>query len=99
MPLTIHDEARTELVKAIADYEALREGLGREFRVEFETAIQKIQDNPYRFAAEDKKGRRRCPLKRFPYHIVYIDFGSHIWIAAVPHNRRRPKYWNRRRPN
>lgn len=98
-PFFLHTDAEAELRQALEHYEQQRSGLGREFREEFEAALERVRHNPYLYAAEDDSGARLCPLRRFPYHLVYLDLDDRIWIAALAHQRRRPGYWTRRRPD
>ena len=44
--VVIHPDAETELEQAAAHYENRREGLGREFRLEFEAALDRLLANP-----------------------------------------------------
>lgn len=39
---------------------------------------------------------RRYPVARFPYHLVGVATDDEIYIVAVAHNRRRPRYWSQR---
>jgi toxin ParE1/3/4 len=98
-PFTIHADAEEELRKALEHYEEQRAGLGREFREEFEAALERLRQNPYLYAAEDESGARFCQLRRFQYTLVYLDLDDRIWIVAVAHQRRRPRYWARRLPS
>lgn len=98
-PFTIHAAGEAEFREALQRYEQQRPGLGREFREQFEAALGRIRQNPELYAADDQSGVRYCPLRRFPYTLVYIDFGDQVWVAAVAHQRRRPGYWARRRPD
>jgi hypothetical protein len=41
-------------------------------------------------------GTRRVMLKRFPYFIVFFDWQDVIFVVAVAHAKRRPRYWKRR---
>lgn len=95
----MHTDAEAELREALRYYEAQRPGLGSEFRTEFEAAVQRVRENPESNAVEDDSGARYCMLRRFPYNIVYVDLDDRIWVAAVAHQRRRPRYWARRSPN
>jgi toxin ParE1/3/4 len=95
----LHADAEVELREALDYYERQRAGLGGEFRREFEAALQRVRENPQAYAAEDDSGVRHCPLRRFPYTLVYVEMDDRIWVAAVAHQRRRPRYWARRRPN
>jgi hypothetical protein len=36
---------------------------------------------------------RRVFVRRFPYHVVYIELADRLQILAVAHDRRRPRYW------
>lgn len=38
-------------------------------------------------------GARRAPVKRFPYHVVYLETPRAIHILAFAHDRCRPGYW------
>ncbi|MEI7684706.1 MAG: type II toxin-antitoxin system RelE/ParE family toxin [Planctomycetota bacterium] len=96
-PAVLHDDAIAEYRTALDYYSQLRVGLDGEFRKEFENALARIRDNPALYAINDG-GVRFCPLHRFPYSLVYADLDDRIWVAAVSHQRRRPRYWSRRRP-
>lgn len=98
-PATLHAHAEAELREALEYYEKQRPGLGGEFLREFEAALQRVRENPHAYAAEDDPGIRSCPLRRFPYTLVYVEIVDHVWVAAVAHQRRRPRYWARRRPD
>jgi toxin ParE1/3/4 len=92
-PVTIHEGAEADLRDGITYYNDQRAGLGGELRAELELALTRIQENPLAYAMEDDEGTRFCPLHRFPYSIVYLDLEDAIWVAAVVHHRRRPRYW------
>jgi toxin ParE1/3/4 len=97
-PAFFHENAEAELRKALEDYELQRPGLDGEFRREIEAALKRVRENPLAYAAEDDDGVRYCPLRRFPYTLVYVDLDDFIWIAAVAHQHRRPRYWGFRVP-
>lgn len=96
--VTLHEDAEAELREALDYYAGQRAGLDGEFRREFEAALQRVGENPLLYAAEDDDGVRYCPLRRFPFTLVYVDLEDRIWVAAVAHQRRRPRYWERRHP-
>ena len=98
-PVTLHADAEAELWEALDYHEKKRAGLGGKFRREFEAALQRVRENPLAYAPEDDSGTRYCPLCRFPYTLVYLDLDDRIWVAAVAHQHRRPRYWARRRPD
>lgn len=95
-PFIIAAEAEDELRRAIEWYEGQRDGLGGEFRREFEAAAQRVKDNPELYAAEDEAGVCLCPIHRFPYALTYLDEPDRVWVVAVADQRRRPRYWARR---
>ena len=39
---------------------------------------------------------RRFAVKRFPYHVFYLEAPLEIRILAVAHDRRKPGYWKNR---
>jgi toxin ParE1/3/4 len=98
-PATLHVDAEAGLREALDYYEGRRSGLGGEFRREFEAALQRVRANPQAYAVEDDRRIRYCPLHRLPYTLVYLELDDRIWVAAVAHQRRRPRYWARRRPD
>ena len=42
---------------------------------------------------------RTVPTRRFPYSIVYRTAGDRLFVLAVAHQRRRPRYWSDRTSN
>jgi hypothetical protein len=96
-PVVFHADAAQEARDARDYYEKLRTGLGDEFKADVDACLAGIQTNPEWYAIVS--GRiRNCLLRRFPYSIYYEEFENEIWIAAVAHHSRRPKYWSKRRP-
>ena len=98
-PLIFHADAEAELLDAVEYYEARKEGFGADFRREIDAALARIAADPLQFAVSRIKGIRECPVKRFPYVLYYCEFADRIWVAAVAHQKRRPGYWSRRKPN
>jgi plasmid stabilization system protein ParE len=90
-----HPDAAEEARNAAAYYEGIRAGLGTDFQAELESALSRIRENPLMYAVESA-AKRICPLHRFPYSVVYKDLEDRIWVVAVAHQRRRPRYWGRR---
>jgi toxin ParE1/3/4 len=88
-------EAREDLNKAAAFYEASVPGLGGAFLDDAERAIEHIRENP-RIGAPIGRAFRRVVLRRFPFAIVYAVRDDEIVIVAIAHDRRRPGYWRGR---
>ncbi|MFO0812222.1 MAG: type II toxin-antitoxin system RelE/ParE family toxin [Gemmatales bacterium] len=95
-PAILHEDAEVELAEVLEYYATRRKGLDGEFLREFEAALVKIRENPLQFAA-DMDGVRLCPFRRFPYAVVYVEYDEILWVLAVAHQHRRPRYWDRRR--
>ena len=87
-------EAREDLNKAAAFYEASVPGLGDAFLDDVERAIGDIRANP-RIGAPIGRAFRKAILRRFPFTIVYAERGDELVIVSA-HDRRRPGYWRGR---
>ena len=59
-----------------------------------EAALIRIVSNPTQFARLDEM-HRECPVKNFPYRIVYRITDNRILVVAIAHAKRRPGYWRR----
>jgi len=92
----LHRRAQAELVEAADEYDRARPGLGDEFTVLVEQAIESILAAPQRWPLVDQRHRRYL-LRRFPYSIFYRFDEAEIIVVAIAHRRRRPGYWSRRR--
>lgn len=94
------DEADAEYRHAGRWYEGRRSGLGVEFFDAVDTAVRQIVDLPRAGARVPRLPTtlpvRRLPVKRFPYHVVYLETPAAIRILAVAHDRRKPGYWKNR---
>lgn len=92
MRYEFHPEAEQELLEAASRYEAEVPGLGGRFGDEVECAVELLLENPALGAVVD--GRiRHFVLQRFPFSIIYAADQDVLYILAVAHSRRRPKYW------
>ena len=94
------DEADAEYRLAGRWYEARRERLGIEFLDAVDATIDQIVAMPragsrIRSLPADLTVRRRA-VKRFPYHVVYLELETHMRILAIAHDRRKPGYWQDR---
>ncbi len=97
-PVRFHPEAEAELTAAVAYYEGQRMRLGVDLRQEVEAAVGLIRQNPQLFPARGADALRKCPVRRFPYAVYYLELDAEIWIGAVAHRSRRPGYWVGRTP-
>ena len=70
-PVVFTQAARAELIDAQDWYEAEAPGLGRRFRAEIDTAVQRMADNPRRFPVVVKT-LRRARAKKFLYALFFL---------------------------
>jgi len=94
----LHPDALGELRDAVAYYETVRDGLGRQLLAAAEEAAELLRAHP-------ESGRvirppyRRFLLKRFPYGVIYRQTPDGVYIIAFMHLKRRPDYWEKRQPH
>lgn len=60
-----------------------------------DAALVRIAADPLQFASPDGI-HRECPVKRFPYRVVYRIVEDCVLVVAIAHAKRRPGYWKRR---
>jgi len=91
-----HRAAELELAAAMNDGEERATGLGAELLDEVERVVALLCEFPQLGIALDER-RRRFPLQRFPFGIVFSVEGDTLRVLAVAHRRRRPGYWRGRK--
>jgi toxin ParE1/3/4 len=97
-PVVLQSEAKAELRKARHWYDKQRQGLGHELLDEVLAALDKIErDNSIGLRHENTRFRFHC-LDRFPYIIFYECLTDRVRVVAIAHERRRPGYWKRQKP-
>jgi len=60
-----------------------------------DAALVHVAGDPTRFAAIDTI-HRECPVRKFPFRIVYRLVENRVLVVAVAHAKRRPGYWRDR---
>ena len=93
---SVSPEAEWELTEGALFYAS--EGgadLGLAFIAEFERTLALLTRYPQLGAPW--RLRRRMPLRKFPYSIIYYVRGDELRVVALAHHRRRPEYWVRRK--
>lgn len=91
-----HPLARRDLFEASDFYEEESPGLGDAFLEEVERSILQLVEFPLSGHPTARK-KRRCVLRRFPYNIVYGIERDQLFIVAIAHHKRHPRYWAARR--
>ena len=98
-PVRFGSAADEELVVAATFYEE-RAGLGRDFVAAAREAAHHLAALPKSFplarGVPFQLGVRRCPIRRFPYALFFVELPDQFRVLAVAHERRRPSYWRRR---
>jgi toxin ParE1/3/4 len=93
--LAFRGAAQEEYDNAAVWYEGQRAGLGTEFELEVQAALDTILRQPdgYPLAIGVV---REAPLSRFPYCIYYRVRSGRIVVISVFHNSRDPQVWQSR---
>jgi plasmid stabilization system protein ParE len=87
--------ASEEIEEAAQFYDSRVQGLGADFLDELNSAIQRILQFPKAWGLVSEQFRH-CPLRRFPYTIIYfLPTSQEILIVSVFHQSREPMAWNR----
>lgn len=87
---SLSSEAEWELSREALFY--AREGgpgLGAEFIDEFERALALLCQQPA-LGPYWRNRRRRFPMRRFPFSIVYYTRGNELRVIALAHHRQKP---------
>ena len=88
-------EAVREVEEAFWWYEGQRRGLGLEFLLAFDAAVDGLRRLPEGHEVVALRTRKTL-LRRFPYLVLYALEGERILITAVFHGRRDPRRWSDR---
>ena len=93
---SVSPEADRELTESALYYarEANAE-IGLTFIDTFERALDLLCSNP-QLGALWRNDRRRFPLPRFPFSIIYYVKGEELRVVAIAHHARMPGYWTAR---
>ncbi len=95
LPVIVTPEAENDLVESKRWYDRQRPGLGQEFVLCVEEALERIRRIP-QGASEVHPGIRRAVVRRFPYGVFYRVDVDQIAVIAIYDCRREPKGWQKR---
>lgn len=87
-----HPLAKRELFESQDFYEDRATGLGAAFLDSVEAAVTGIRRHSHSGSSVDVSLRRSRVL-RFPYSLIYRIEEKRIFILAVAHDKRKPRYW------
>lgn len=88
-----HPEAFEEAEQARAWYLERSPLAARGFVVALEAAVDAVASTPQRWPKRHSEVRQYIFANRYPFTLVYRDYGDCILIVAVAHQSRRPEYW------
>jgi len=93
MPFTIsiQVEAVEDIQYAFEWYELQKKGLGYSFLEEIDDCLVKLGNNPLYYGYVNKLFRK-IKTNKFPFIIVYEIENNTVFITAVRHTSRKPKY-------
>ena len=90
-----HPEAREEFRADVRFYDEVRPGYGQKFHDAIEAALVGIKQFPLWWPV--RRGEiRSCPVRGFPYRILYAADEQGIYVVAFAHGSRHPDYWLKR---
>jgi hypothetical protein len=95
LKVKIRPLAFLDLDEAASWYNFQREGLGREFLLEVDFALERLIHNPLSYSIIFSPVRRIL-LKRFPYKILFVLENEEIVILGVVHSKRSTNYLKKR---
>ena len=93
--IVVRPAAAADIDEAFLWYERRRPGLGEEFLVELQAALQDIAARPSLHAVIHRNTRRAL-LRRFPYGVFYRIYDDVVVIVACMHGQRDPRRWRSR---
>ena len=85
----LRPEAKREIAEAYGWYEEKRDGLGNEFLLVVDAAIERIRREPESHPVVHRDVRRAL-TQRFPYGVFYVADPRRITVIAVFHGSRDP---------
>jgi toxin ParE1/3/4 len=88
-PVNIQPRAQAEADKAAAWYEAQQPGLGIEFLLELDAAIERAAETPLAYEPVHLDARRVL-TRRFPFAVYFV---YELEVFAVLHQRRASSLW------
>lgn len=95
LPVDFLPEARIDFDESFDWYAERSAEAASRFANAVDVALAAVAADPERFVPVDDR-HRECPVKRFPFRIVYRVVGGSVLVVAVAHAKRRRGYWTER---
>lgn len=100
MALRLHRLADSEFRDAIRWYRAESSDIALRFHQSVVETLTRIEVNPQSFPVLETIGEathiRRARVFGFPYVLIFELLDQDVYVFAIAHTSRRPKYWRRR---
>jgi plasmid stabilization system protein ParE len=93
--LLVTSAAELDFTKALRWYAQQSQRAAEAFDAEFEEILRVIEADPNCFPLCDQR-HRFCLMRRYPYQVIYREYGDAIAVIAVAHAKRKPGYWENR---
>ena len=93
----IQPQAQYEAEQAAVWYEEQQGGLGIEFVLELDAAVERAAESPEIYSKQYREVRRVL-VRRFPYAVYSIYESDTIEIFAILHQQRESSLWQSRVP-
>ena len=93
--LILRPEAEAELTDAFDWYEDRVPGLGSEFLLCVDAALNSIQRSPQQFPRVHRIVRRAL-TRRFPFEVFFVEDNERVVVLSIFHAKRNPKRWQER---
>jgi plasmid stabilization system protein ParE len=91
-PIDLLAGARRDFDESLDWYADKSTQAAMRFAAAVEGALARVAADPTQFASPDGV-HRECPVKKFPFRIVYRLVDNGVLVVAVAHAKRRPGYW------
>ncbi len=95
MEWQFHPEAEAEFIESAEYYEGEVPGLGLRFSRAVREALDLLLENPD-IGSEQPYGFRSFVIGSFPYSIIYAAHENLLFVLAIAHGSRKPRYWKSR---
>ena len=95
--IIFHPDTLIEVKNSYNWYQEQTQGLGDDLLLELESAYQAITEMPDTWP-KFGKNYQRFLLSTFPFSVIYCNNNNALFVVAIMHNSRKPKYWNKRKP-
>jgi plasmid stabilization system protein ParE len=93
--VNIQPRAEAEADEAAAWYEAEQPGLGIEFLLELDAAIERAAETPLAYAPVFLEARRVL-TRRFPFAVYFVYDRDVVEVFAILHQQRASSLWQSR---